>query len=80
MTQILEALGPYRGRSLPTGDRYVVAPELSAIVRLHPSSIYRLMKRDPKFPRPVRLSPNRVAWRLSEVEEYLASRPRVGGE
>jgi predicted DNA-binding transcriptional regulator AlpA len=28
------------------------------------------------FPRPVELGKNRIAWRLEEVEAWLASRPR----
>jgi hypothetical protein len=29
------------------------------------------------FPKPVALAPNTLAWRLSEVEEWIQSRPRV---
>jgi hypothetical protein len=28
------------------------------------------------FPKPIALAPNTLAWRLSEVEAWLASRPR----
>jgi len=28
------------------------------------------------FPQPIELGPNTIAWDLSEVESYLASRPR----
>jgi Prophage CP4-57 regulatory protein (AlpA) len=28
------------------------------------------------FPKPIELGKNRIAWRLEEIEEWLASRPR----
>jgi predicted DNA-binding transcriptional regulator AlpA len=28
------------------------------------------------FPKPIELGKNRIAWRLEEVEEWIASRPR----
>lgn len=31
-----------------------------------------------KFPAPYRLSDHRIAWRLSEISDWLASRPRAG--
>jgi predicted DNA-binding transcriptional regulator AlpA len=33
------------------------------------------MQRRGQFPRAVQLSPNRVAWRLSEINRWFASRP-----
>ena len=36
------------------------------------------MERIGKFPSRVRLGENSVGWRLDEVEEWLAERPRVG--
>ena len=38
--------------------------------------IYRLMS-DGKFPRPYKLSARAVAWKLSEIEEWQASRERT---
>jgi Prophage CP4-57 regulatory protein (AlpA) len=32
--------------------------------------------RDYGFPQPIALGTNRLAWRLSEVEEWIATRPR----
>jgi Prophage CP4-57 regulatory protein (AlpA) len=29
------------------------------------------------FPKPIALGPNTLAWRLSEVEDWIQSRPRV---
>jgi len=39
--------------------------------RMH---IYR-MEKEGKFPLRVQLGPNRVAWRLSEVRNWIRSRP-----
>ena len=30
-----------------------------------------------RFPRPLRLGENTVAWRASEIERFIASRPRA---
>ena len=35
---------------------------------------------DGKFPRPIRLGQNTVAWRISDIEEWLADRPPVGAD
>ena len=43
------------------------------------SRLYPLMAReDDPFPRPIRLGPNSVGWRRSEIEEWLDSRARAG--
>ena len=45
------------------------------------STLYELMGRG-KFPRPVKLSPARVAWLESEISDWMESRiiARDGGE
>lgn len=35
----------------------------------------RRMERAEQFPKRVRLSPGRVAWRLSDIESWIESRP-----
>lgn len=42
--------------------------------RLPRSTLYRLM-REEAFPSPVKLSARRVAWRLADIEAWIASRP-----
>ncbi len=54
-------------------DKVLRKGELSAMVGLHYSTIWRLMQRG-EFPRPVQLSENRVGWLEAEVEEWLARR------
>ena len=36
--------------------------------------VNRLMERG-EFPMAIKLSPNRIAWRAQEIEDWLASRP-----
>lgn len=43
------------------------------------SSVYRLM-RTADFPAPVRVGPRAVRWYMSEIVEYVNSRPRATGE
>ena len=44
------------------------------------ASVWRLMREDATFPRPIALSAQRRAWVKTEVDYWIASRPRVGGE
>ena len=37
------------------------------------TTLYRWIK-DGRFPKPIRLGPNSVAWRWSAIEEWLAAR------
>jgi len=37
-------------------------------------TIYRLMNTG-QFPRPLKLSPNRVAWKSADVDDWINSRP-----
>ena len=42
------------------------------------SSLYRLMAIE-AFPRPLKVGVRAVRWRESEIEDWLASRPRATG-
>lgn len=48
---------------------------------LRKSTIYALMRmQDGAFPKPVRLAGGRaVAWKESEVQAWIAARPKTGG-
>ena len=54
-------------------------PAVIAMTGISRSRIYVYMDRetDP-FPRPLRLGPNSVGWRRSEIEEWLGTRERAG--
>ena len=53
--------------------------EVERRVDLTTTSIYRLM-RSGQFPRPIRIGAQAVRWRSDELERWLDTRPRAGGE
>lgn len=57
-------------------DRFIRRKEVIEMVGYSASSIWRRCK-EGSFPRPVRLGPSAVAWRLSELEEWMRSRQSV---
>ena len=59
-------------------DRYIRWKELEKIVPLCRMTVWR-MCREGKFPLPIRISTSATAWNLREVEEFLASRKKIGG-
>ena len=52
-------------------DRLLKRPEVETITGLSRASIYARMDRG-EFPRPMRLGPRSVAWRDSDVQEWIA--------
>lgn len=53
--------------------------DVQSITGLGRTSIYAGMQAG-WFPRNIRLSPKRVAWRESEIRKYLDSRPTYGNK
>lgn len=53
-------------------DRMVRMPEVQMITGRSRSSIYEDMRHD-RFPQSVKLGPRAVAWRLSEINFWMAS-------
>jgi prophage regulatory protein len=51
--------------------------DLQTLTRLSRTTIYGYIKAG-DFPRPLKLGKRASGWRLSEVEAWLASRPRSG--
>ena len=60
-------------------DRLLRREEVETRCGIARSSIYRFM-RCGQFPEPVRVGPRAVRWRASEIEAWLAGRPRATGE
>ena len=60
-------------------DRLLTREEVQYRCRLCRSTIYRLMRAD-SFPKPIRVGLRAVRWKESEIDEYLATRPRANGE
>mgnify|MGYP001454397766 CR=1 FL=1 len=54
-------------------DRLIYWPEVANIVPLSRVSVWKL-RQSGDFPRPVKLTANRIAWRLSEVMEWVRTR------
>lgn len=44
------------------------------------STLWRLRRNDPTFPRPIALTPGKRVTPVSEYEAWKASRPRIGGK
>jgi predicted DNA-binding transcriptional regulator AlpA len=73
-----------RAISLETTDRaeqhamlLLSTTEVCAIFKCHYTTLWRRLKTDKTFPRPILLSVKRLAWYESEILAYLKSRPRV---
>ncbi|HEY9268544.1 MAG TPA: AlpA family transcriptional regulator [Methylotenera sp.] len=54
-------------------DRFLRIKELSAMLGIGHSTIYRLIKQN-KFPKQIKLTERTVVWRLSVINEWIASR------
>ncbi len=57
-------------------DRLLRRKEVESITGLARSTLYEVMKTG-AFPAPVKLSARTVAWRESEVAEWVRSRPKI---
>ena len=53
--------------------------EVESIVKLSRASIYNMMRRE-MFPVPIRVGPQAVRWKQSEIFDWLEARPRATGE
>ena len=66
---------------MPTAatDRLLRLSEVQTRTALARSTIYRKM-RDGSFPEPLKIGVRAVRWPESEIEEWLAARPRATGD
>ncbi len=62
-----------------TNDKLLLRTEVLDRTRLTTSSVYRLMRAG-QFPEPIRIGAKAVRWPESEIEDWIASRPRASGE
>ena len=60
-------------------DRLLRREEVESRVGLSRTTLYRKM-REGSFPEPVQVGARAVRWPASEIEAWLASRPRATGE
>jgi predicted DNA-binding transcriptional regulator AlpA len=62
-------------------DPLLSTNEVAIAINKHPLSIYRMLREKKAgekhldFPDPIRISENRLAWRKSAIEAFIASRP-----
>lgn len=64
-----------------SSDRLYRLKEMMEVLKISKTGIYdkmdpRSKRYDPEFPLPIKLGPNAVAWRKSEVQYWIRSRPR----
>ena len=57
-------------------DRLLTRGDVERLVSMSRASVYRRV-RDGTFPAPLRIGVRAVRWRESEVERWIASRPRA---
>lgn len=67
---------------LEAEDRIIRLPELLAMIGVARSTLYDWLRKtsprhDPTLPAPIRLGCSAIGWRLSEVLQWIATRPRV---
>lgn len=54
--------------------RLIRLPQLLDLTALSRSAVYRLVREDPTFPRPVKLGARSVAWNFHSVQKWIADR------
>lgn len=62
----------------PTEERFLRCPEVMERTGLSRTALYLAVQQG-RFPRPVRIGLKAVAWRLSDVLAWMASREPAGG-
>ena len=60
-------------------DELIRRPDVQAMTGLSCAGIYKLMRQG-RFPEPLKVTTRAVRWRRSELEAWLAARPRARGE
>jgi len=55
-------------------------PDVQATLGLSRSTIYMLLRDDPTFPKPVRLTQRNMGWIRSAIEDWVHERPTVEGQ
>jgi prophage regulatory protein len=53
---------------------YVSLTQVAARYQVHRTTLWRWLKTDPSFPRPVTLSPGCTRWRLADLEAWEAAK------
>ena len=56
-------------------EKHLRRPAVEALIGLSRTTIYEMMKRG-EFPKPIKITRKAVAWRESDINAWLASRPQ----
>lgn len=59
-----------------SAERVLQGKEVFKRVGLSEATVWRL-RRQGKFPKPIRLSGSRIGWPEKEIEDWIAARPRA---
>lgn len=51
--------------------------QVAARLTVTPPTVWRYLRDDETFPRPLKLSPGCTRWRADEIEHWLATRPNA---
>jgi prophage regulatory protein len=51
--------------------------EVCKLLSVSRVTLWKWRKRDPEFPKALRLSKTRIGWRASDLAKWLAKRPRA---
>ena len=54
-------------------EKLLTMAELKELIPYSSAHVYRLIKQG-DFPKPIRLGPNRVAWRTTDIERWIEAR------
>jgi len=65
--------------NVANGDRLLKLPEVMALTRRSRTAVFAL-RRNPGFPRPLRVAPNAIGWRLSEIKSWVGAQPITSAE
>jgi prophage regulatory protein len=69
----------HEGGVMSAAVRFLRMPAVSAAVGFKPAWIYKLI-REGAFPAPVRIGKRAVAWKSSDVDAWITSRPSTRAE
>lgn len=67
----------YPSAAAAESSRYIRLPEVKSLTGFKSTGhLYTLMARG-DFPRPIKIGKRAVAWKLSDISNYLSTRPHV---
>ena len=64
---------------MASADELLTRKDVEELLGIKKSALYAYMRKG-DFPAPLQLSAKCVRWKRSEVEKWIASRPRATGE